>query len=164
MMRSAFSTVGIPELFVMRTIYVTPWMMSGRLIVVDRSRIVPGHVIVVVVPGYVLRGCSISVRARGINKTNLFGSDEEIREYDRSGGGINRVSICLRGKYPTDLSIVVVASTYVPEVGEVVEAMGYGLELGYAMSTELFIEGKIVGYLSDMKGARECIGSCRITD
>ena len=164
MMRSAFSTVGIPELFVMWTIYVTPWMMSGRLIVVDRSGIVPGHVVVVAVPGCVLRGCSILVRARGINKTNLFGSDEEIREDDRGGGGINRVSICLRCKYPTDLSIIVVASTYVPEVGEVVEAMGYGLELGYAMSTELFIEGKIVGYLSNMKGAGEHLGSCRITD
>ena len=138
--------------------------MPGRLIVVDRSRIVPGHVVMVVVPGCVPRGCSISVRARGINKTNLFGSDEEIHEDDRGGGGINRVSICLRYKYPTDLSIIVVASTYVPEVGEVVKAIGNGLELGYAMSTELFIEGKIVGYLSDMKGARECIGSCRITD
>ena len=138
--------------------------MPGRLIVVDRSRIVPGHVVMVVVPGCVPRGCSILVRARGINKTNLFGSDEEIHEDNRGGGGINRVSICLRYKYPTDLSIIVVASTYVPEVGKVVKAMGNGLELGYAMSTELFIEGKIVGYLSDMKGARECIGSCRITD
>ena len=78
MMRSVFSTVGIPELFMMRTIYVTPWMMSGQLIVVDRSRIVPGHVVVVAVPGCILRGCSISVRARGINKTNLFRSDEKI--------------------------------------------------------------------------------------
>ena len=110
--------------------------MPGRLIVVDRSRIVPGHVVMVVVPGCVARGCSISVRARGINKTNLFGSDEEIHEDDRGGGGINRVSICLRYKYPTDLSIIVVASTYVPEVGEVVKAMGNGLELGYAMSTD----------------------------
>ena len=110
--------------------------MPGQLIVVDRSRIVPGHVVMVVVPGCVPRGCSISVRARGINKTNLFGSDEEIHEDDRGGGGINRVSICLRYKYPTDLSIIVVASTYVPEVGEVVKAMGNGLELGYAMSTD----------------------------
>ena len=40
--------------------------------------------------------------------------------------------------------------------------MGNGLELRYAVGTELFIEGKVVGYLPDMKGARECLGRCSL--
>ena len=60
--------------------------------------------------------------------------------------------------------IIVVASAYVPELSEIIEAMGNSLELRNAVSTELFIEGKIVGYLPDMKGARECFGCCRVID
>ena len=164
MMGSAFSTIGIPKLVMMRTIHITPWRVPRRLIVVGGSGIVPGHVVVVVVPGDVPRCCSIAVRARGINKTNLFGSDEEIREDDRGGGGINRISISLGYKYPADLSVIIVASTYIPEVSEVVEAMGNGLEFGYAVSAELFIKGEIVSYLPDMKGAREGFGCSRVID
>ena len=101
---------------------------------------------------------------RGISKTNLVGSDDEIHEDDRVGGSVNTVSISFRYIYPTDLSIVVVASTNVPEVSEVIKAMGNWLELRYAMGTGLLVEGKVVGYLPDMKGARECLGCWRVID
>ena len=138
--------------------------MPGWIIIVGGSGTVPWHVVVVAVPGGVPRCCSIAVRARGINKTNLFRSDEKIREDDGGGGGVNRIPIGLRYENPADLSIIVVAGAYVPEVSEVIEAMGNRLELRDAMSTELFIEGEIIGYLPDMKGAREGFGCSRVID
>ena len=148
----------------MRTIYVTPWRVPGWLIVVGVSGIVPRHVVMIVVPGCVPRCCSIAVRAGGINKANLVRGDEEVREDDWGGGCVNRIPIGLRYENPADLSIIVVASAYIPKVGEVIKAMGDGLELRYAMSAELFIESEIVGNLPDMKGAGECLGCCRVTD
>ena len=57
--------------------------MLGRLIIVGGSGTVSGHIVVVSVPGGVPRYCSIAVRTRGINKTNLVRSDEKIREDNR---------------------------------------------------------------------------------
>ena len=106
------------------TIYITPGRVPGRFIIVGRSGMVPGHIDMVVVPGYVPGHCVIAAMVRGISKNNLVGSDEEIREDDRVGGGIDTVSISFRYIYPADLSIVIVASTNFPEVSEVIEAMG----------------------------------------
>ena len=105
-------------------IYITPGRVPGQFIVVGGSGMVPGHIEVVVVPGYIPGHCVIAAMVRGISKTNLVGSDDEIHEDDRVGGSVSTVSISFRYIYPTDLSIVVVASTNVPEVSEVIKAMG----------------------------------------
>ena len=64
----------------------------------------------------------------------------------------------------TRLTVVVVTVTYIPEIRKIVEAMGNGLKFGYAMSAKLFIESKIVRYLSNMKCAGECVVAGLVSD
>ena len=53
---------------------------------------------------------------------------------------------------------------YVPKIGEVVEAVGNGLELRYSVGAKLFIEGKVIGYLANMDRDGECVGSGRVVN
>ena len=54
---------------------------------------VPGHIDVIVVSGFVPGHRVIAAMIRGISKTNLVGSNEEIREDDRGSGGVNRIPV-----------------------------------------------------------------------
>ena len=56
---------------------------------------VPGHIDVIVVSGFVPGHRVIAAMIRGISKTNLVGSNEEIREDDRGSGGVNRIPVGL---------------------------------------------------------------------
>lgn len=78
--------------------------------------------------------------------------------------GVNGVAISFGGVPSADLMIVVVTSTNVPEIGEVVKAMGDRLEFGYTVGMKLFIECKVVGYLSNMKCTGEYFGCQRVLD
>ena len=90
----------------------------------------------------------------------MVGGDEEISEQYGSGGSVDRVVRCVfRNVYSTDLSVIVVAGTYIPDIRKVVEAMRDRLKFRQTVSTKLLIESEIVGYLSNMK----CVGESIVT-
>ena len=131
-------------------------VVRGRIIEIVRSWVVPGWGIVVIVLQYIPWWGTITTGVRGSREADLVWGDEEIREEHGDGSCVNRIVGCIfRNIYSADLSIIIVTGTDVPEVREVIEAMGYRLKLGYAVSTKLLVEGDIISYLPNMQRTRE---------
>ena len=95
----------------------------------------------------------------------MIWGDEEIREEHGGGSCVDRIVGCIfRNIYLADLSIVIFTGTDVPEVREVIEAVGYRLKFGYAVSTKLLVEGEIISYLPNMQRTRERIATRFVPD